>query len=85
MYKVIEKFADAKDYGHIYEVGDIYPREGRVESPERIEELSSKKNRLKTPLIELVSESKQPKAKKAEAEGEKEEVVVEKKKAKKSE
>ena len=60
MYKVIEKFADAKDYQHVYEVGDIYPREGRIESPERIEELSTTKNRLKIPLIQEVKEAKKP-------------------------
>ncbi|GAB5870223.1 hypothetical protein JMUB7539_27190 [Staphylococcus aureus] len=28
MYKVIERFEDAQDNGHEYQVGDIYPRDG---------------------------------------------------------
>lgn len=56
MYKVIEKFADLKDFNYIYNVGDIYPHEGMLPTPERVEELSSSKNRLRTPLIEKVDE-----------------------------
>jgi hypothetical protein len=56
MYRVIEKFADLKDYNHIYEVGDIYPREGMLPLPERVAELSSNRNRLRTPLIEEIPE-----------------------------
>lgn len=58
MYKVIEAFADMQDYNHIYHVGDVYPREGFLVSDERLKELSSKKNRLRTPVIELVAEEK---------------------------
>lgn len=58
MYKVIESFADAQDYNHVYHVGDEYPREGFLVSDARIEELASKKNRLRTPLIKLVEEKK---------------------------
>lgn len=56
MYRVLSKFADLKDYNHIYNVGDIYPREGMLPTPERVEELSSRKNRLRIPLIEKVDE-----------------------------
>ena len=56
MYKVIEKFADLQDYNYVYEKGDIYPRQGHAPSDKRIEELSTKKNRLRTPLIEEIPE-----------------------------
>lgn len=56
MYKVIEKFADLQDYNHIYEVGDVYPREGKLVSSKRLAELASNKNRLRTPLIVEIPE-----------------------------
>ena len=56
MYKVVETFADLKDFNYIYNVGDIYPREGMSPTPERIEELSTSKNRLRIPLIKEVSD-----------------------------
>lgn len=56
MYKVIETFADLQDYNYVYNKGDTYPREGYAPSLERIEELSSNKNRLRTPLIEEIPE-----------------------------
>lgn len=61
MYKVIEKFADLQDYNYVYEKGDMYPRQGYIPSDKRIEELSTKKNRLRTPLIEEIPEvTKEP-------------------------
>ena len=54
-YKVIKDFKDSKDKGHIYRAGDKYPRKGKAKS-ERVEELSTSKNKLKTPLIEEVKE-----------------------------
>lgn len=54
MYKVIETFADLQDYNFLYNVGDTYPRMGMLPTPERIAELASNENRLRTPLIEEV-------------------------------
>lgn len=45
MYKVIERFEDAQDNGHEYQVGDIYPRDGLEVSEERFTELSTTNNR----------------------------------------
>lgn len=61
MYKVIKKFADLEDRNHIYNIGDVYPREGAEPSDERIEFLASSQNKLKTPVIELVLEKKKKK------------------------
>lgn len=61
MYKVIKKFADLEDKNYIYNVGDVYPREGAEPSDERIEFLASSQNKLKTPVIELVLEKKKKK------------------------
>ena len=52
MCKVIKKFTDLQDGNHVYNVGDVYPREGYAPSNERIAELASDKNRQGTPLIE---------------------------------
>lgn len=54
-YKVIKDFKDLQDKGHVYRAGDKYPRKGKAKS-ERVEELSSSKNKQKTPLIEEVKE-----------------------------
>lgn len=54
-YKVIKDFKDLQDNGHVYRTGDKYPRKGKVKS-ERAEELSTTKNKLKTPVIEEVKE-----------------------------
>ena len=56
MYKVVCKFADLLDSNHIYEVGVEYPRKGYSPSSDRIEELSTDRNKLHRPLIELVPE-----------------------------
>ena len=56
MYKVICRFADLQDESHVYEVGDIYPREGHEPSLKRIRELSGKKNKIGEPLIKEVEE-----------------------------
>jgi hypothetical protein len=60
MYKVIKLFADLQDNNHIYNVGDIFPREGLEVSAARLAELSSSKNKQWEPLIALVKEA--PKA-----------------------
>ena len=50
-YSVIRHFTDLQDNNYKYKEGATYPREGYKPSAERIEELSTDKNRLKTPLI----------------------------------
>ena len=66
MYKVICRFADLKDDNHVYEVGDIYPREGSDPSFDRIRELAGSENKIGQPLIEEIKEEpiKEPKPKK---------------------
>lgn len=54
MYKTIKSFSDLEDGGHVYLVGDVYPRAGKSASKERIKELSGRNNKLKAPLIEKV-------------------------------
>lgn len=54
-YKVICRFRDLKDKNYIYDVGDAYPRSGRVKK-ERVDELLSSENKLKKPLIVKVGE-----------------------------
>ena len=54
MYKVLSEFADLQDGNHIYRVGDVYPREGYTPKDERVDELSTGKNLLHKPLIQLV-------------------------------
>lgn len=73
MYKVIVKFADLEDNNHVYEVGDTYPRADYMKpnesieftadkpSEERIQFLASDRNKLRTPVIELVEEEVAPK------------------------
>ena len=60
MYKVVRYFEDATDNRHPYEVGDKYPRDGVKATRERIEELSSDKNRQGVVLIEKVTVAKKP-------------------------
>lgn len=56
MYKVIKTFTDLQDDNHKYITGDTYPRNGVEVSEERIEELSTKKNRRGIILIEKIDE-----------------------------
>lgn len=56
MYRVIKNFVDLQDNNYVYSVGDIYPRDGVVVSPKRLDELSSNKNRRGIPLIERILE-----------------------------
>lgn len=58
MYKVIKTFADLQDNGFRYDAGDIFPRKGLKVSDERLEELSTAKNKRHTPLIEKIKEEK---------------------------
>lgn len=54
MYKVIRRFKDLKDSDHIYEIGDVFPWDGRRVSKKRISELATSKNAIGEPLIEEV-------------------------------
>lgn len=56
MYKVVRYFTDLQDNNHEYKAGDIFPRKGLTVSDERLEELSSKKNKQGVVLIEKVDE-----------------------------
>lgn len=56
MYEVIHFFTDLQDFNHPYNVGDIFPRNGLKVSSERLNELSSSKNRQGKPLIKLIVE-----------------------------
>ena len=71
MYLVTSKFRDLKDNEHIYNVGDIYPREGinidDVDS-KRIKELSTKKNKIGKVLIQEAKEEKETKDEKEDSE-----------------
>lgn len=81
-YLVIKSFSDMQDNNYKYHVGDYFPHDGLTVTPERIEELSTDKNRRKTPMIEEVQEE-QPEAQVEETAPVKEETTeVEKPKAK---
>lgn len=54
--KVIKYFTDLQDNNHEYNEGDVFPREGKEVSEERLAELSTKNNRQGVPLIERVQE-----------------------------
>lgn len=54
-YKVISNFIDKEDEMHLYVKGDPYPRKGKA-SKERVEYLSSDKNKARTPVIEAIKE-----------------------------
>ena len=66
MYKVIVKFADLEDKKHIYQIGDVYPREGYEPTEERIAFLASDQNKLKTPVIKAVPAKRKKKKEPAE-------------------
>lgn len=51
-YKVTTFFTDLQDRGYAYNVGDIFPREGKTVTPQRIMELASAGNKRGIPLIE---------------------------------
>lgn len=60
MYKVLEYFTDLQDNNHPYDEGDIFPRDGLSVSENRLQELSSTRNRRKIKLIELVEDKQEP-------------------------
>lgn len=51
-YTVIRDFTDLQDNNFKYRVGDEFPRPGTKVSDERIDELSTTKNRRGLPMIE---------------------------------
>ena len=61
MYKVIRMFSDLLDGGHVYKPGDIFPRDGTEVTEDRINELSTAKNRRGKPLIQEAAEEAKPK------------------------
>ena len=54
-YVVVKDFTDLQDGGHVYKKGDAFPRTGRAKK-ERIDELSTKKNKRGEVLIKEVKE-----------------------------
>lgn len=60
MYKAIEHFKDLKDSNYVYNVGDIYPRQGHIPSASRIAELLSTKNKRGRAVIAEVKEIVEP-------------------------
>ena len=50
-YKVVHKFKDLQDNGHIYKVGDTYPRNDVTVSKDRLNELKTSKNKIGISLI----------------------------------
>lgn len=57
-YRVVHKFKDLKDNEYVYNVGDIYPREGLDVSKDRFEELKTSKNKIGVPLIKAERKKK---------------------------
>lgn len=64
MYTVLITFGDKQDSGHIYHVGDSYPREGYTPEQARIDELSGSENAFSKPIIAEIAEKKTTKKKK---------------------
>ena len=58
MYVAIKRFVDLTDDDHIYNAGDVYPRDGFEPSRERIIELATSKNKLEAPLITYIEDDK---------------------------
>lgn len=53
-YEVIKYFIDLQDNGYVYNIGDIFPRDGFIVNEARLKELSTNKNRQCVPLIKPV-------------------------------
>ncbi len=56
-HKVVSRFKETRHDGHIYEVGDIYPMEGKRATKARLEELSTTKNKYNQVFVEEVNET----------------------------
>lgn len=63
MYKVLRYFTDLQDNNYPYKAGDEFPRKGLNVTAERLEELSTGKNKRGIPVIEEVKETKDEKPK----------------------
>lgn len=59
-YEVICRFEDLQDNAYLYDVGDIFPRDGFFVNEERIKELSGNENRQGKPLIKEVDDETLP-------------------------
>lgn len=59
-YLVIVPFTDLQDNDFQYRVGDEFPRPGAKVSNERIDELSTTKNRIGLPIIQKIEEPEEP-------------------------
>lgn len=55
-YKVVSRFQESKHEGHVYEVGDIYPVEGKKVTKARITELSTTENKYNQIFIAETSD-----------------------------
>lgn len=55
-YEVIHYFTDLQDFGHPYNAGDSFPRNGLKVSDGRLKELSSNNNKQHKPLIKAIEE-----------------------------
>lgn len=55
-YKVVQRFKEVKHDGHIYEVGEQYPVEGKRATRARITELSTTENKYKQIFITETSD-----------------------------
>ena len=60
-HKVVSRFKETKHDGHVYEVGDNYPVEGKKATKARLEELSTTKNKYNQIFIEEVNETPETK------------------------
>lgn len=60
MYRVIKYFTDLTDNNFPYNVGDVFPREGKEVSADRIMELSTAANKQGAALIEEVRGAEKP-------------------------
>lgn len=54
-YVVIKTFRDLQDADYVYQVGDKFPRSGKVKKA-RLEELAGSENKIGVPLIEKIKE-----------------------------
>ncbi|WP_239671781.1 termination factor Rho [Mangrovibacillus cuniculi] len=52
MYKVTRRFKDVKHDNHVYEIGDVYPMQGKKATKTRLEELATTKNKYEKVFIE---------------------------------
>lgn len=59
-YTVVSRFKETRHDGHIYEVDDVYPADGKKATKARLEELSTTKNKYKKVFIEEVLKEEEP-------------------------